>query len=54
VSGFKEPSIALLPSQLQPFTFYNDYIQLLDTEFLNPFDAAGLTDLPFSSGGYFD
>ncbi len=42
VSGFKEPSIALLPSQLQPFTFYNDYIHLLGTDFLNPLTQQGL------------
>ncbi|GAO31788.1 hypothetical protein JCM15548_14186 [Geofilum rubicundum JCM 15548] len=47
VSGFREPSIAVLPSQLQPFTFYNDYIQLLENEFLNPLTTQGLRNYRF-------
>lgn len=47
VSGFKDPSLAVLPSQLQPFGFYSDYISLLDTEFLNPASVKGLKNYIF-------
>ncbi|WP_044118288.1 DUF5686 family protein [Alkaliflexus imshenetskii] len=42
VSGFQQPALAMLPTQLQPFTFYNNYIRLLDSEFLNPVSPDGL------------
>ncbi|ASB48369.1 DUF5686 family protein [Alkalitalea saponilacus] len=42
VSGFQQPTMAVLPSQLQPFTFYNNYIRLLDTDLLNPVSTQGL------------
>ncbi len=42
VSGFKDPALSYLPAQLQPFTFYDKYIRLLDKEYLNPISAQGL------------
>ncbi len=42
VSGFKDPALSYLPAQLQPFTFYNKYIRLLDMEYLNPVSDQGL------------
>ena len=42
VSGFKDPALSYLPAQLQPFTFYNKYIRLLDMVYLNPVSDQGL------------
>jgi len=42
VSGFKDPALSYLPAQLQPFTFYNKYISLLDMQYLNPVSDQGL------------
>jgi hypothetical protein len=42
VSGLKSPSLAVLPSQIQPFGFYSKYIGLLDIQHLNPVSEAGL------------
>jgi len=36
VSGFKEPSFAPVPANFQPFSFYTDYIRILDDEYINP------------------
>lgn len=36
VSGFKHPSVFILSSLLQPFSFYEDRIQLAGQEYLNP------------------
>ncbi len=47
VSGFKDPALSYLPAQLQPFTFYNKYISLLDMEYLNPISWAGLKHYSF-------
>ena len=47
VSGFEQPSLAMLPAQVQPFTFYNDYIKLLDADFLNPISSQGLKQYRF-------
>lgn len=47
VSGFKDPSLAILPSQIQPFGFYKDHVTLLDQEFLNPASEAGLKNYIF-------
>lgn len=35
-SGFKKPSFALLANNFQPFSFYEEYITLLETNYLNP------------------
>jgi hypothetical protein len=39
VSGFKDPSIAPLSTDLQPFHFYNPMVELLDIAFLNPISS---------------
>ncbi|CAG0963444.1 hypothetical protein FLAV_00827 [Flavobacteriales bacterium] len=36
VSGFTNPVFSLLGTQLQSFSFYNDYISLLDYKYLSP------------------
>jgi hypothetical protein len=47
VSGFEEPALAILPTQLQPFTFYKEYIHLLKNDFLNPISPQGLRSYLF-------
>lgn len=47
VSGLEQPTLAMLPAQIQPFTFYRDYIKLLDTDFLNPISSQGLKQYRF-------
>ncbi len=42
VSGLEQPVLALLPAQIQPFSFYQDHILLLNTEFINPISQIGL------------
>jgi hypothetical protein len=39
MSGVKDPFFAILATNFQPFTFYNDHIVLLDKEYLNPVSA---------------
>lgn len=36
VSGFENPTFASLATDLQPFSFYQDYIKLFDVRYLNP------------------
>lgn len=36
VSGFQDPSFVALANDFQPFSFYGDYIEILDKAFLNP------------------
>ena len=36
VSGFKNPSFVALANDFQPFSFYNNHIEILDKAFLNP------------------
>ena len=43
ISGFKDPMFSLIASQLQTFSFYNEYINILDKNFLNPI-SKGSTD----------
>ncbi|MCT4629000.1 DUF5686 family protein [Winogradskyella sp.] len=35
-SGFKNPKFALLANSFQPFSFYNDFIELFEVNYLNP------------------
>ncbi len=35
-SGFKNPQFALLANSFQPFSFYEDHIELFETNYLNP------------------
>jgi hypothetical protein len=36
VSGLSDPSFAMLASQMQSFSFYNDFVTLLGKQYLNP------------------
>ncbi len=36
VSGFSDPSFAPIPANFQPFSFYSDFINILDHEYTNP------------------
>lgn len=36
VSGFKDPSFSTSATDLQPFSFYEDYFKIIGKEFLNP------------------
>lgn len=36
VSGFSDPVFSLIASQVQAFSFYNDYFNILDKRYLNP------------------
>ncbi|GGE07675.1 DUF5686 and carboxypeptidase-like regulatory domain-containing protein [Psychroflexus salis] len=42
VSGFKNPYFAMLATELQPFGFYEDNIDLLDLHFLNPIASGSI------------
>jgi len=43
ISGFKDPLFSLIASQLQTFSFYPEYIDIMDKKFLNPI-SKGSTD----------
>jgi len=36
VSGFKDPSLSIIATQFQSFSFYNDFIELSNDRYLNP------------------
>ncbi len=36
VSGFRDPSFTLLATQIQSFSFYEDFISIFDRKYLNP------------------
>jgi len=41
-SGFRDPILSTVPAQMQSFTFYKDYMMLLDNYLMNPVSKAGL------------
>jgi hypothetical protein len=47
VSGFQNTGLSILPSQIQPFTFYSQKISLLNESYLNPVSAAALEKYMF-------
>ncbi len=47
VSGFKEPSLAFIPAQIQPFSFYSSQISLLGENYVNPVSPSGLRHYNF-------
>lgn len=47
VSGMKNPIIASFPALLQPFSFYDQYVKMLDNSYLNPASNAGLNNYSF-------
>jgi len=42
VSGFKNPSFSILASEMQGFSFYNDYFVLLERNYLNPLSKGSI------------
>ena len=44
VSGFKDMGLVALASAVQPFSFYGDFLHILDNDFVNPI-SPGSTDL---------
>jgi hypothetical protein len=47
VSGFQDPSFSLLATQLQSFSFYDDFISLLDRRYLNPISRGSTSRYSF-------
>jgi len=47
VSGFKDPLFAMVITQIQPFTFYDDFIKLLGINYVNPISNGSLTKYYF-------
>lgn len=48
VSGFKNPNFASLATDLQPFSFYQDHIPLVDIQYLNPIAKGSLSKYNFT------
>ena len=48
VSGFKHPNFATLATDLQPFSFYNDYFKILGKDYLNPITSGSTTKYFFN------
>jgi len=36
VSGFKNPTFSIIATQIQSFSFYNDFIRIMEKDYLNP------------------
>ncbi len=47
VNGFRDPSFFLLATQLQSFSFYEDFIFLLEGKYLNPISRGSTTRYSF-------
>lgn len=47
VSGFTNPVFSLIGTQLQSFSFYNDYISLLDYKYLSPISPGSINKYIF-------
>ena len=47
VSGFKHASFAPLATDIQPFSFYNDILTIIDIDYLNPISNGSLTKYDF-------
>ncbi len=46
-SGLKSPVFSLLATQFQPFSFYDDYIGILDIKYLNPISKGSINKYLF-------
>ncbi len=46
-SGFKDPLFSLLAIQMQSFTFYDDFFEVLDKRYVNPLDKRSLSRYVF-------
>jgi hypothetical protein len=47
VSGLKNPSFSTSATELQPFTFYNNYFSILGKDYLNPITSGSTTKYYF-------
>jgi hypothetical protein len=47
VSGFSDPSFSILATQLQSFSFYGDFVSLLDRRYLNPISRGSTSRYSF-------
>ena len=47
VSGFKHPSFAPMATDIQPFSFYDEIIKILDIDYLNPISNGSLRKYRF-------
>ncbi|MCW3105471.1 MAG: hypothetical protein JWO09_3911 [Bacteroidetes bacterium] len=47
VSGFKDPSFSTSATDLQPFSFYDDYFKILGKEYLNPISRGSTSNYFF-------
>ncbi|HLL95225.1 MAG TPA: DUF5686 family protein [Spirosoma sp.] len=47
VSGLKNPQFAVLATDFQPFSFYHDYVYLLQVNYLNPLGNGSLSRYQF-------
>lgn len=43
ISGLRNPGFALLVSQLQSFSFYDDFVTILDTRYVNPLSRGSIS-----------
>ena len=48
VSGFKDPSFTTSATDFQPFSFYDNYFQILGKDYLNPITSGSTTKYFFS------
>jgi hypothetical protein len=48
VSGFKDPSFSTSATDLQPFSFYDDYFKILGKNYLNPITGGSTTKYFFN------
>ncbi|WP_323789271.1 DUF5686 family protein [Psychroserpens sp.] len=46
-SGFKSPNFAFLANTIQPFSFYEEYITLFETDYLNPISKGSTNKYKF-------
>lgn len=47
VSGLKNPEFSLIGTQLQSFSFYNEYVELMDYKLLSPISKVGVNSYLF-------
>ncbi len=47
-SGFQDPGFALLSTEIQPFSFYDEYLTLAQQTYLSPISKAGLGRYSYS------
>jgi len=45
VSGFTNTGLVALANEVQPFSFYGDYLHILDKNFVNPVSPGSTEDI---------